>query len=1200
MRLSRKYTYGLLALTFILAVGLLSLWVAAQLYGPKMAHRIETALENWLERPVRVERAVFRLWLGRLGLDGVTIAAGPTWDDGTLLRLGRAEVRVGISSLWRRELVMSRIFFQDVDLKLSPPDPGSPESHITLAVPERIAFGPITVIIKAITLANGRILYEDQGSRQALEIVGLRATVRPQKGGADAHFRAERFRLQWANKRTEIDRLAGEARLVPEQLILRSFAFHWQGKKFAVAGKVEQPWNKPELALTVNGEVPLEWVAHQAALPWKIKGSPRLAAVLNGSPYDPQVTAELSAPELTVGPVTVGQLGLQGTWQGTWKDGVLQVKQFTGRIFDGRLDGSLLMMPSQPAQTRIAVRLEKASLAALGAGGAQGAVSLEGTIRGDLGRFESLHGAMRVEVASLSLPKKASQLGVGSVQVEATLNDGMVTIDRASGTWPSARLETKGRFAEKTLHLTELTIQAGESRIAASGNASWKGTGFPDLENLDRRLQFKLDLSPSSVRMEDLAKWFPQAADAQGQVTVSGKFGGTWSAWQGGGTIASKALTVRGSSLGDLRSEFNLDPQNIEIKNLQTVFYGMPVKAQGVWSWKGDGSGSAQVGPVELAELVGLQESGSIAGRGEGRLQAAFRGGKAELSGTVLTSGVKAYGVPLGKGTVNLALQGDRLKANLSFPEVKLSGTAGGDLTGARVVTAELKVEQLNLDGILRRALEEHSAEVSGLASGEAVLSIPLDQPSAGRGIARLHPVRLVVPGIAWETRSPIVVRWERDLIQLESFELHGAGGVLVASGWMKPPGSVELRMGGTLPLALLPSIEPRVREAAGTLEIEGRLRGSMKAPTFAGQGSVKGGSFLLRDYPQTFRDVNANFTLSPQSLRLVEATGGLGSGRVTARGELLLSGWEISQYRFTFGLRNFGAELVNGLQSVWDADLEWVSAMSGGYLRGETRLVRGSYTRDLALLSLLLASETENGGGTTFNLPLQILVKLQDNLLVRNQSARVRIGGNLTVEGTTQSPVVFGTLKAGEGQFTVRRNRFALTSASARFTDPRRINPFLEVKGKARIQDYDVSVHLSGYADEVNIVLSSTPPLPQEDLLSLVAFGMTRERLGESGAGVLAGEAAQFLVQDLLGIQSSTAGLDVLEVQRDGEAGETVRVGKKITERAFLLYSQNLGESEERRIRVEYQLFGPLLIAGEQNFRGGFGGDLVLRLRFR
>jgi hypothetical protein len=54
------------------------------------------------------------------------------------------------------------------------------------------------------------------------------------------------------------------------------------------------------------------------------------------------------------------------------------------------------------------------------------------------------------------------------------------------------------------------------------------------------------------------------------------------------------------------------------------------------------------------------------------------------------------------------------------------------------------------------------------------------------------------------------------------------------------------------------------------------------------------------------------------------------------------------------------------------------------------------------------------------------------------------------------------------------------------------------------------------------------------------------------------------------------------------------------VTEQTLVTYSQALGGSSERKVRVEYELVGPLLIAGEQNFQGGYGADLLLRFRFR
>ena len=79
------------------------------------------------------------------------------------------------------------------------------------------------------------------------------------------------------------------------------------------------------------------------------------------------------------------------------------------------------------------------------------------------------------------------------------------------------------------------------------------------------------------------------------------------------------------------------------------------------------------------------------------------------------------------------------------------------------------------------------------------------------------------------------------------------------------------------------------------------------------------------------------------------------------------------------------------------------------------------------------------------------------------------------------------------------------------------------------------------------------------------------------AGAGAFVGEAASFLAQDLFGVQPGQAGVNV-----------------------YMDYAQGPETTDERRLRVEYQVVGPLRVAGEQDFRGGFGGDVLIRFRFR
>jgi hypothetical protein len=108
----------------------------------------------------------------------------------------------------------------------------------------------------------------------------------------------------------------------------------------------------------------------------------------------------------------------------------------------------------------------------------------------------------------------------------------------------------------------------------------------------------------------------------------------------------------------------------------------------------------------------------------------------------------------------------------------------------------------------------------------------------------------------------------------------------------------------------------------------------------------------------------------------------------------------------------------------------------------------------------------------------------------------------------------------------------------------------------------------------------------------------------------VSAGEAAGYLLADLLGVDTGQLGLDVLGVETTPEKGRRagareaegreLRVGKRIAPGTTVVYSQGIEEWSRQALRIEYDVVGPLVVAGEQDFRRGFGADVLLRLRFR
>jgi len=433
------------------------------------------------------------------------------------------------------------------------------------------------------------------------------------------------------------------------------------------------------------------------------------------------------------------------------------------------------------------------------------------------------------------------------------------------------------------------------------------------------------------------------------------------------------------------------------------------------------------------------------------------------------------------------------------------------------------------------------------------------------------------------------------------------AGGDVRASGdvvFTQPASRLDVKLAGRVPLALLPALRPEVREASGFAEVSATITGTTAAPQAVGEANVQGARLLLRDYPEAIRDIRARVIASTSGVRIASAIASFGGGEVAVNGDVALKdGREVTAYRLIIAARHVSLEPMPGFQSTWDAELELVGFEKRALLRGDARLLRGTYVSEQPLLRLVLERRGPGGAPPGLALPLEIQVRLDDNLVVRTSVVRFRAGGTLTLQGTTAAPALFGTAETREGQLIFRKQRFTLVYASARFADPRRIDPFLDIQGEAHIQEYDVTLRISGRTEALEVRLSSSPALPEEDVLSLVAFGTTRSQLTKGGATAVAGEMAGLILQDFFGLQGGEGGVgpvDIFEVQTTEDQGRRARVGKRLGGRTTVLYSQGLENTDERRLRLEYQLVGPLVVAGEQNFRGGFGADILLRLRFR
>jgi hypothetical protein len=1260
---------GLLLLVVVLAVGT---WLAVRAWGPELAReRVEAALSSALERPTQVERVSVEPLLGRVVISGVTAAAVAGEPGPHFVKLARLEANVGISSLWRRRLVLRSIRFDDVDLRLSSGGGGALREIPLL--PEVVRAGPIEVELGPLELRRGQVSYDDPANSLRVQVRGIAATLRPGREAMTTTVSAREVTLDAPQVSERIGEVDGAIRITPTRLEITRLVGAWEGRRVSVAGRVNGPFDQPRLDLTARGDVDAAAVGRRAASAWPLTGVVGVSARLEGAASAPRVTADVTFDDLTAGPVRARA----GKAHATLIDGVLSLSRFEARAFDGAVKGSLVLELQHVERARLVVEARGVSIAALEALGrtkigATGRLDADLDARGDLRDPVHARSQLRVSARETRLPGQLATLGPGTVDAEAHAERGVFDITRGVSSWPGLRLDARGRATvdgPATLHLSatgeiarlapligqsraggDATLEAdlagrwsdptltgrlelrapfvadyradavvlpfeltrrslslaaasarlGRSRLTASGTATWPAAASPAVPS-PQTVRVDLTAQTDDARLEDAWPWIPAAARGTGPIRATAQLKGTLASWRVTGQAGSSALTWAPPvpEVREVSVTFEVTLDRLEVPALRSVVLDAPVTAKGRWLWAGSGEVEGATGTFDLTRLPGMPEGMQIQGRARANLAASVRDSKITGSARLRGERLAVGGYTLGAGTADVSVDDNALRGELALPESRIAGTAQGRLDG--VVATRLTATDVDLGPFLRQLRPDVFNTVGLRLSASASLDVPVRDPRSARGLVRLEPVAIETGDEHWEARGPILIRREPGRLTLERAELVGRLGSATATGWVDDAGTIDGTLRGQVPLALLPVLRREVREASGRVDLDVRVGGTTAKPSLLGRGTIVGGVVAVRDLPFVIRDMEGKVVLTAARVRLEELKANIGSGTVRVTGDAALDGGSVGPYQATLTARGVGLTPVDGLDTVWNADLTVVGREARGLVRGEAHLLRGSYSRDLSILPILMnrgaRGEPAEWGR---DVSLQIGVRLDDNLVVRSPQAQVRAGGSLSLQGTVAHPVVLGTIETQDGRITFRRHRFTLENVVVRFDDPRRINPYLDVRATTRIRTYDVTMSLSGRADDLRIRLSSEPPLPQEDLLALVTLGATRAELGTSGGLVFAGEAAQMLSKELLGSETNIPTLDVLEMGKSESGEDQFRVGKRLGERTLVTYTGSFAEGGKSKLRVEYQLLGPLLVAGEQDFSGGVGGDVILRLRFR
>jgi len=136
------------------------------------------------------------------------------------------------------------------------------------------------------------------------------------------------------------------------------------------------------------------------------------------------------------------------------------------------------------------------------------------------------------------------------------------------------------------------------------------------------------------------------------------------------------------------------------------------------------------------------------------------------------------------------------------------------------------------------------------------------------------------------------------------------------------------------------------------------------------------------------------------------------------------------------------------------------------------------------------------------------------DPFLIRGNLTDGEVKGEIFAKGTIANPILTGGLEVSKLEATLPFSTLEIEGGKVGFTPEDGFIPNLDIRAISNIDSYEVNIFVGGSATSPEVVFSSTPPLPEAEIITLIATGTTPAGLEDADAAKA--KAFQLLIEQV------------------------------------------------------------------------------------
>jgi translocation and assembly module TamB len=744
---------------------------------------------------------------------------------------------------------------------------------------------------------------------------------------------------------------------------------------------------------------------------------------------------------------------------------------------------------------------------------------------------------------------------------------------------PSGEIKAQGALAGSPLELAIFLRQSsGGATHVDIKRADWKSAHAEGQLSLAQGAVFPVGtMELRMTRLEDLRPLIGQP--------VTGSFTANLVTTQQGGGVARARVSAdaRGVGLPNTGAVDHLTLAATVVNPVASPVVDATLVVDGLSAKGVAGSGRVEVkGPADALALQVAADARNLAGS-PARLAAS-----AVLDATGKKVAVSALQANWKGETLRLlspvrvdfadGLGVDRLRVGLQQAVVDVSGRVSPtlDLTAeVRDVTPALVtpfVPDLKADGKLRAEarLTGTPARPTGKVRLEATGLRMRSGPASSLPAATLTAT-LDLAGDTARVNSRLTVGPRTNLAVTGQVPITSAGRMNLSA-----KGAVDLLLAD-------PILAAGGRRVRGQLQIDAAATGTLAQPRLGGSVQLARGE--LQDFGQGIhlKDIDALLQLDGDTLRVARLTSRAGTGTVSVSGTVgvLAPDIPIDLRIDARDAQPLSSDLLTvnlnaGLAVTGQAARQLLAAGNVRINKAEIRIPETLPT-SVATLNVRRPGEKPPppaAPGPVINLDLTIEAPSQ--IFVRGRGLDAELAGRVRVQGTADNPQPIGSFQLRRGQFTLAGQTLTFTKGKVSFNGGSLVDPSLDFTVSSTNGNVTAELNIGGTVSDPKITLSSTPELPQDEVLSQLLFGRSASSLSAFELAQIASALAELTGVTSGGVNPLSAirtglGLDQLSVGTDSGGKPTLEAGRYVTPNVYVGVEQGASASSTKaKVQVD------------------------------